>query len=42
MLRTITLGSCVSIQGLFVREMPDGKTVIRVADKEYTGTAVRS
>ncbi|WP_188129159.1 hypothetical protein [Lutimaribacter pacificus] len=40
MLRTITIGSCVSIQGQFVRDLPDGKTVIRVGEREFTGTPV--
>jgi hypothetical protein len=37
MLRTITQGSCVSIQGLFVRSLPSGRIVVRVGDLEYEG-----
>jgi hypothetical protein len=40
MLRTITIGSYVSIQGQFVRNLPDGRTVIRVGDREFTGRPV--
>lgn len=40
MLRTITLGSCVSIQGLFVRSMPDGRIAVRVNDTVYEGKPV--
>ena len=40
MLRTITIGSYISIQGQFVRSLPDGKAVIRVGDREYSGTPV--
>ncbi len=40
MLQTITVGSCVSVQGLFVKSLPNGKTVVRVGDKLYTGYPV--
>jgi hypothetical protein len=40
MLRTIILGSAVMIQGLFVRALPDGRIVVKVDDKEHTGTPV--
>ncbi|MDF1728684.1 MAG: hypothetical protein P1U53_13135 [Sulfitobacter sp.] len=40
MLRTITLGSCVSVQGLFVRDMPDGRIVVQVDDTTYSGKPV--
>jgi len=40
MIRTITLGSCVSVQGLFVRQVGDGKIAVRVGDKTYVGTPV--
>jgi hypothetical protein len=41
MLRTITIGSCVSVQGLFVAHMPDGKIMIKVDDKTFVGTPVQ-
>ena len=40
MLRTITLGSSVSIQGIFVRALEDGRIVIRVDDKSFVGMPV--
>lgn len=42
MLRTITIGSCVSVQGLLVRKLDDGKIVIRVGDRMYQGRPVTS
>jgi hypothetical protein len=41
MLRTITLGSCVSVQGIFVKDMPDGRVAVKVDDTVYAGTPVR-
>lgn len=40
MLRTITLGSCVSVQGSFVRAMPDGRIAVQVDNTVYSGTPV--
>ena len=40
MLRTITLGSCVSIQGTFVRAMPDGRVAVQVDNTMYSGVPV--
>ncbi|WP_263842375.1 hypothetical protein [Roseobacter sinensis] len=40
MLRTITLGSAVSIQGLYVRALPDGRIVVKVDDTNYAGAPV--
>ncbi|MEH7828624.1 hypothetical protein [Gemmobacter denitrificans] len=40
MLRTITLGSCVSVQGLVVGNTPDGKLMVRVDDKTFVGYPV--
>jgi len=42
MLRTISIGSCVSIQGLMVGQQPDGKIKIVVGDKTYVGKPVAS
>ena len=38
--RTITLGSCVSIQGTFVRAMPDGRIAVQVDNTIYSGVPV--
>ncbi|HEX9859432.1 MAG TPA: hypothetical protein VGA75_13820 [Paracoccaceae bacterium] len=40
MLRTISLGSCVSVQGLVVAQLADGKLVVRVDDKTFVGFPV--
>lgn len=40
MLRTITVGKFVSIQGTFVRSLPDGRISVRVGDTVYSGTPV--
>lgn len=40
MLRTIQIGSCVSVQGLLVKQLSDGKIVVRVGDKTFEGTPV--
>ncbi len=40
MLRTIILGSCVLVQGLFVRQLENGRIVISVGERTYEGRAV--
>ncbi|WP_286193425.1 hypothetical protein [Boseongicola sp. H5] len=40
MLKTITLGTCVSVQGIFVRALTDGKIMVRVGDRIFTGRPV--
>jgi hypothetical protein len=40
MYRTITLGSCVSVQGKFVRLTKDGRVTVRVGRKLFTGYSV--
>lgn len=40
MLRTISLGTCVSVQGLVVGKTPDGKLMVRVDDKTFVGYPV--
>ena len=42
MLRTITVGSCVSVQGTFVRTLPDGRIAVMVGKTIYSGTPVKS
>jgi hypothetical protein len=39
-LKTITLGTCVSVQGVFVRALQNGKIVVRVGDRIFTGRPV--
>ena len=40
MLKTITVGSCVSVQGTFVRNLPGGRIAIRVGKTVYAGTPI--
>ncbi len=40
MLRTISLGSCVSVQGLQVAQLADGKIVVKVDEKTFVGFPV--
>lgn len=40
MLRTILMGSCVYVQGTFVRNLADGKIVVRVGERLYRGLPV--
>lgn len=40
MLRTITLGSCVSVQGVVVGQLADGKLMVKVDEKTFVGFPV--
>ncbi|NPD14146.1 hypothetical protein HOY34_02910 [Xinfangfangia sp. D13-10-4-6] len=40
MLRTISIGSCISVQGLMVSQNPDGTVVVRVDDRTFTGRPI--
>jgi len=40
MLRTISLGTCVSVQGPMVSQLADGKIVVRVDGKNFVGYPV--
>lgn len=40
MLRTITLGSCVSVQGVVVGQLADGKIIVRVDERNFVGYPV--
>ena len=40
MLRTITIGSCVLVQGLFERQSDSGKIVIRVGEALFEGRPI--
>ena len=40
MLKTITVGTCVSVQGIFVRTLENGKIVVEADGKQYAGTPV--
>ena len=40
MLRTITLGSCVSVQGQYVRDLPNGLVLVKVGGRTFAGKPV--
>jgi hypothetical protein len=40
MIRTIVIGSCVSVQGLFVRSLADGRIAVRDGEKTFVGRPV--
>ena len=40
MLRTISVGSCVSVQGLLVAQLADGLIAVKVDDKTFVGKPV--
>ncbi len=42
MLRTITVGSHVSIQGIFVRALTDGRILVRVGERLFKGMPVET
>ncbi len=40
MFKTITIGSCVSIQGIFVKALEDGVICVRVGQQIFKGRPV--
>ncbi|MCV6591703.1 MAG: hypothetical protein OIF48_02030 [Silicimonas sp.] len=40
MLKTIIMGSCVSVQGVFVKAFSDGRIAVRVGTREFRGYPV--
>ena len=40
MVKTITVGNYVSVQGMYVRDLADGLIVVRVGHTEYVGRPV--
>lgn len=40
MIRTITIGTCVSVQGVFVKTSNAGNIVVRVGDRVFEGKPV--
>ena len=40
MVKTITLGDYISVQGLWVRNLADGRMIVRVGKKEFVGWPV--
>ena len=42
MLRTIKIGSCMTVQGLLVRQLDDGRIVISANSRLYQGMPVQA
>lgn len=42
MLKTITIGSAVSVQGIFVRNTADGRMTVKVDNAVYTGKPINA
>lgn len=40
MLKTIMLGTCVSVQGILEKKLPDGRVTVRVGNRLFTGNPV--
>jgi len=40
MIRTITVGSCIFVQGMFERDLGNGQIAVRVGEQTYVGKAV--
>lgn len=40
MIRTIMVGSCISVQGMFERDLGNGRIAVRVGEQTYVGRAV--
>lgn len=40
MLKTIAIGSCVSVQGVLVRSLSDGTVVVKVDEKLFVGRPI--
>ncbi|WP_281496050.1 hypothetical protein [Marivita sp. S6314] len=40
MLKTIIVGSCMSVQGILEKTLPDGRVSVRVGNRVYTGLPV--
>jgi len=40
MVKTITVGNYVSVQGMYVRDLADGLIVVRVGHKEFVGRPI--
>ena len=40
MLKTIQLGSCISVQGIIQKTLPDGRVIVRVGKTLFSGQPV--
>jgi hypothetical protein len=42
MLKTITIGTCITVQGTFVQALTNGKIAVQVGERVFEGTPVGS
>jgi hypothetical protein len=42
MLQTILIGSCISVQGLLVKQLANGRMLVRVGERLYEGRPANS
>ncbi|MFA3920002.1 hypothetical protein [Ruegeria hyattellae] len=42
MLRTITIGTCVFVQGTYVRALADGRIEVKIGKKHFAGRPVKA
>ncbi len=42
MIRTVTVGDYVSVQGNYVRSLPDGRVVVQVGGKTVAGNPIQA
>jgi len=40
MVKTVQIGTCVSVQGILVRMLGDGRAIVRVGKTDYVGRPV--
>ncbi|MGB7319516.1 MAG: hypothetical protein WBC85_16250 [Planktotalea sp.] len=40
MLRTIIMGTCVQVQGTFVRALADGRIIVSIGERNFAGRPV--
>ena len=40
MIKTIVIGSCVSVQGILEKTLPDGRMMVRVGQQLFTGKPI--
>jgi len=40
MLCTIIIGTCVQVQGAFVRALNDGRIIVSVSDRDFAGQPI--
>lgn len=42
MLKTIAIGTCVTVQGLLVKTLADGRVTVRVGEATFSGRPIQA